>query len=190
MAKRREPNAERRVREKERLATVRAAGYVAMLMELEIEALRAGMGGKRRGTYLDVGEIFEEFCDGEARIFTHRDESAYNAIGRLLCEYNENPPKFLRRVADFLEGKEPYSSGNDWYDVAVNKAYQEACFRFCKKDEKSLSVSRWPTFSEFEKVFSEQNPKLLGASARSLRRSLTRLALLTHPDKRGRPRTR
>ena len=53
MAKRvakRETNAQRRAREKERLATYGAASEVAMLMELEIEKLRAGKGDKRRGT--------------------------------------------------------------------------------------------------------------------------------------------
>jgi hypothetical protein len=180
----RETNAQRRVRERERLATMRAASEVAMIMEIEIEKLRAGLADKRQGTKL--GGASEEFPDGEERIFAHLGERAYNAIGRLLCEYHENSPKFLRIVATILEGKEPYSSGNDWYDDAIIKAYDKACFRFFRKDKKGLS--RWPSFSEFKKVFSEQNPKLHGASDRSLRRSLTRLARFTRPDKTGRPR--
>ena len=99
-----------------------------------------------------------------------------------MCEYHENSPKFLRMVADFLEGKEPYSPGNDAYD-AIFKAYNEASRRF--RSKVGGTAYRWPTFSEFEKVFREQNPKLQGASDRSLRRSLNRLALHTHRDKRG-----
>jgi hypothetical protein len=187
MVKRRESNAERRRREKDCLATMQAASEVALLMEIEILYLRAGLGDKRRGT--KVFESSEVFPDGEERIFTHLGERAYNAIGRLLCEYNKNAPKFLRMVADLLEGKEPYSSGDDWYDGVIMKAYDEACRRFYRKDRKDKSyMGGWPTFSEFKKVFREQNPNLHGASDRSLRRSLERKAFITSPDKRGRPR--
>ena len=191
--RKRETNAERSTREKERLATYRAAGEVAMIMELEIEKLRAGKGDKRRGTKLGVfGGSAEEFCDGEIRVFTHRGERAYNAIGRLVCEYHENPPKFLRTIATFLEGKEPYSPGSDWYDGTIRKAYNKACFRFCSQE--GYGVTRWPTFYEFFEVFLNEFEKkkklkeLKPPSERSLRRSLNRLALLTFPDKRGRPK--
>jgi hypothetical protein len=189
--RKRETNAERSTREKERLATYRAAGDVAMIMELEIEKLSAGKGDKRWGTKLSVGSA-EEFCDGEIRVFTHRGERAYNAIGRLVCEYHENPPKFLRTIATFLEGKEPYSPGSDWYDGTIRKAYNEACFRFCSQE--GYGVTRWPTFYEFFEVFLNEFEKkkklkeLKPPSERSLRRSLNRLALLTFPDKRGRPK--
>jgi hypothetical protein len=178
-------NAQRRAREKERRATVLAAYQVAMIIELEIEKLRAGRGDKPRGTRLNFGSS-EEFCDGEERVFINFGERAYNAIGRLLCEYHENPPKFLRMVADLLEEKELYSPGDNWYDGAIEAAYNEV-WRRCIPSRPTVKFTL-PSFSEFEKVFREQNPKLQGASDRSLRRSLQRLGCLTSPDKRGRPK--
>jgi hypothetical protein len=101
-----------------------------------------------------------------------------------LCEQhdNENPSKLLRLVADHLGGKEPNNPGDFWYDSKILHAYEEACRRFYTKD------NGWPTFAEFEKIFRDQNPRLQGASERSLRRSIRRLGFLLSPDKRGRPK--
>lgn len=185
MAKR-ETNAERRARENRRRLADLAAFYAALLIESETTLLRAGKGDKRHGTRVPHG-VSEEFYDGESvreKVFFSLEERAYTVIGRLVCEYNENPSKFLRLVADYIEGKEPYEPGYNWYDDAIGKAYSKAwgrCRSSCPKVE-------WPSFYEFKKIFREQNPKLRGASDRSLRRSLRRLGCITRPDKRGRPK--
>jgi hypothetical protein len=187
MAKR-ESNAERRAAEDRRRLAAQAAFYAALLIDYETTLLRAGRGDKRYGTRLREGTA-DEFYDGERvreKVFYSIGERAYTAIGRLVCEHhdNENPSKFLRWVADYIEGKEPYNPGDNWYDDAIEKAYSEAWNR-CRS---SCPKVKWPAFYEFEKIFREQNPKLRGASDRSLRRSLRRLGYITRPDKRGRPK--
>jgi hypothetical protein len=102
----------------------------------------------------------------------------YSFLGQVFCEFDKNPADFLRLVADVLEGKGRYSPGEDWYDNAITLAYKQAGRR-----------RRWrPSFSEFHNVFRAQNPKLQGASERSLRRSLKRLGYRTEPAKPGRPK--
>jgi hypothetical protein len=49
-------------------------------------------------------------------------ERAYVSFGRVVCELEKNPPRFLRLVADLLEGKHPYSPGADWYDDKITAA--------------------------------------------------------------------
>jgi hypothetical protein len=101
----------------------------------------------------------------------------YYYLGALLCEYSKDLPEVLRLVADRLEGRPPYSPGNDWYDGAITQAYEKAEIRYT-----------FPTFAEFEKVFWEQNPKLYKTpSERSLRRSLRRLGYTIEPTPAGRP---
>ena len=190
----RETNAQRVAREDDRRYTNWAAFEVGLLIEFETRAFRAGLcdgrGDKSQGRRLESGSSEIEFYEGKRVIwkgFYASGERAYTVIGRLLCQSHENPSKFLRLVADQIEGKEPYSPGDYWYDDAIRKAYDEACRRFFSRDLKSDRV-RWPTFSEFENVFSKQNPKLHGASDRSLRRSLRRMGYITHAGKRGRPK--
>jgi hypothetical protein len=117
-------------------------------------------------------------------------------IGATFCESPGNIPKFLRLVADILEGREPYNPGNDWYDKAIKAAYKEACRRHRPyvppgfEDIKEYIFSR-PSFSEFRDIFEKQNPASKLArppSDRSLRRSLQRLGCMLFPDKRGRPK--
>jgi len=122
-------------------------------------------------------------------------------IGLSICDYCENVPKLLRLVADLLEGKPPlYSPGNDRYDGAIKEAYLEACNRMPpprkNQDGEGYEMNdgwlhkiiiRFPYFSEFMDIFRKRNPKLQGASERSLRRSLQRLGYPLNPDKRGRP---
>ena len=129
-------------------------------------------------------------------------EAGMRFIGLSICDYCENVPKLLRLVADFLEGKPPlYSPGNDWYDAAIKEAYLEACNCMPPPRENQDGegyemndgwlhkiIIRFPYYSEFMDIFRKQNPKLQGASDRSLRRSLQRLGYPLSPDKRGRPR--
>jgi hypothetical protein len=137
---------------------------------------------------------------------TKRWIKTYTWLGQVLCEFcpfDEPPSKFLRLVADFLEGKpSPYSPADHCgYNSEITKAYGETLRRRQKPTKKNqegfVEITR-PSFSEFFDVFREQNPTLFkpranrpegsGPSARSLRRSLERLGYRTRPDKRGRPR--
>jgi hypothetical protein len=196
MAKRvakRQTNTERAKREDERRLVDWAAFEVALLIEFEAKAFRAGLcigsGDERQGRRLESGSTETEFYDGERVIwkdFYSSGERAYTVIGRLLCQYSDhkNPSKFLRQVANKIEGKEPHSPGDDWYDDAIMKAYEKAWSR-CRSFR---PIVRWPSFSEFRDIFREQNPKLQGASDRSLRRSLRRLGHIIRQDRRGRPK--
>lgn len=220
MAKR-ETNAERRERESERRTSILAAKMVAESINLI-----------RRTKPESVSQEEEEEIK----------RLSYDHFEHLLCEFclsGKAPYKFLRLVADFLEGElPPYSPGNDWHDDKIKAAHEEATNRnlvknglpkghliqflaspdavkrfenwrrhlmpsgktqggvakvppFLRKAAQLLpapSEIPWPTFSEFLAVFREQNPQLLGASDRSLRRSLKRLGLIARPDKCGRPK--
>jgi hypothetical protein len=114
----------------------------------------------------------------------------YILIGREICEFNGNVSEFLRLVADKIEGKRPSSSGENWYDGAIGRAYLEACCLSGTKhwDAILAGVLVPPTFSEFRDIFRRQNPNLRGVPDRSLRRSLRRLGQSTRPEKRGRPK--
>jgi hypothetical protein len=159
---RRETNAQRAMREDNRRDVLELSGMVADVIR------------DRKANKVAL----------ETRIFLPKSKhwqrwpKTYYYLGALLCEYSKNLPKVLRFVADRLEGKPlPYSPGNDWYDGAIKKAYGEAGIRYT-----------YPTFSEFEKVFWEQNPKLYKTpSERSLRRSLRRLGYIFRPTPSGRP---
>lgn len=129
-------------------------------------------------------------------------------------KFRDNFPEFLRMVADLLEGK-PVRRPDSEIEVAYDEAFKRcnAWFfdpikdlelspsQYADKVRKLLDTGVMPTFSEFEKVFREQNPKLyrvqtkrgesyvgIAPSERSLRRSLERFGCQTRPDKRGRPK--
>ena len=157
----------------------------------ETNAQRAAREDSRRNA-LDLSEMVARLiCERKANETSletrigqpkgkrwQRWPKTYYYLGSLLCEYSEDLPKVLRFVADRLEGKAlPFSPGDDWYDGAITKAHEEAETRYF-----------YPTFSEFEKVFREQNPKLYKTpSERSLRRSLRRLGYIIKPAPSGRP---
>jgi len=122
-------------------------------------------------------------------------QGVHRLVGEMFCEFNPNPSRFLRLVADCLEGKwPPYSPGDDWYDDEIKAAFSEACRRngfprVIVKEGKL--VPTWPTFSQFFDIFQKNNPGhvlVRPPSERSLRRSLKRIGCGTTPDKRGRPR--
>jgi hypothetical protein len=85
----------------------------------------------------------------------------YALIGREFCEYKGNVSKFLRLVADKIEGKQSYSPGEDWYDGAITTAYLTAsCLsRMKQMGAISAGVHVPPSFFEFWDIFREQNPK-------------------------------
>ena len=198
MAKR-ETSAQRRAREAERRTIADAAGLVAELITsmrktpnfvFECVEILSGKELKRFHRPVErkrFREAFFERTSGE--LFENPSKqrrNTYTFVGEMFCEFHENPPKFLRLVADILEGKVPYSPGNDWNDGKIKAAYGEARRA---KEEWSRMAFMWPTFSEFLEIFRNQNPKLSKPpSERSLRRSLKRLGYHTASDKRGRPK--
>jgi hypothetical protein len=202
---RRETNAQRAAREDKRQEALKDAKRVAKIIRATREA-KAELVHQSLSLLPQGMDLSEWTLSGPERW-----KEPYAYLGYICCRSNENPPKFLRLVADILEGRLPYSPGDDWYDSEITKAYEEACCRThaieCRTrpplvrdipfkverrldpDGKIFPITR-PTFSEFESIFRQQNPTLQGASDRSLRRSLRRLGYGTRPAERGRPRAR
>jgi hypothetical protein len=159
----------------------------------ETSSERAAREYKRRTTFDMATRV-------AAIIYSRRNPAwreSWLSLEQILCEVDDDLlPKFLRWVADILQerprsvweirDKRPYSPGSNWYDYMIKAAYDEAFARSMPRLRVGQQV-KWPSFSEFLDIFREQNPKLQGASARSLRRSLERLGYHTRPDKRGRP---
>jgi len=166
----RETGSERRNRERNKAELV----WTARAIATEIIAARKGLANRKN--FAALGQIF---C---------------------LCDVN-----LLRTIADLLEGADSvkdvfrakprrYSPGDDWYDAEIRTAYIEAFGNVWRTlpqgfspDDVQDTALPWPTFSDFLKIFRAQNPKLTGATERSLRRSLRRLGYRTSPSKRGRP---
>jgi hypothetical protein len=185
MAKR-ESNAERTAREHDRRTTLQMANLVA------------GMIHSRRNSKLDLApEHSEDLPAKELKRFGWHPESKrwrekYTFLGQVFCEicpFDRNPAEFLRMVADSLEGKKPHSPGDIWNDAAITSAYGQACRRMPPPHLiQGVYSDNRPSFLEFLHIFREKNPKLKGASERSLRRSLKRLGYHTRPGKPGRPK--
>jgi hypothetical protein len=185
--RKRETNAQRTAAEYRHRTTFLVANHVARLI------------CTRREDKADLApEDLEDLPANELKQMGFHSESKrwrqrYTYLGQTvceLCEFNESPAKFLRLVADGLEGKPPpYNKSDLCCDGAISKAYKEASRR-------SGGLSRRPSFSEFHKLFLKQpslppdkrNIETVPPSERSLRRSLRRLGYHTRPEKRGRPR--
>jgi hypothetical protein len=193
-----ETNAQRRAREAERRTIADAAGLVAELItsmrkpsffDFELVENLSGKALEPFRWRVERKRFIEAYFSKTSDDFQNpskRRRNTYTFVGEMFCEFHEKPPKFLRLVADILEGKLPYSPGNDWNDAKIKVAYDEARRA---KEEASRRAFMWPTFSEFLEIFRKQNPKLSKPpSERSLRRSLKRLGYHLVPDKRGRPK--
>lgn len=93
-------------------------------------------------------------------------QRVYRFLGETFCEFDQNIPRFLRLVADKLEGKwPPYSPGDLWYDDKIEAACDEACRRkgpprVDLRHDIGVVTFPWPTFSEYEQIFLERNAKL------------------------------
>ena len=139
----------------------------------------------------------EEFRDGTIP----QIEKGFSRLGAHIVGCS---PDVLRLIADFLEGKKPYTPGADWYDDKIKSAYWgawevrggkwtdfneflDAYSAGESVDHLFCNESDIPSFSEFLAVFRQKNPQLERVSDRSLRRALQRLGCLTRPDKLGRP---
>jgi hypothetical protein len=107
----------------------------------------------------------------------------------------ENIAKALRMAADILDGKPSDGRSFSDHDESIFDAFFEASDRVKRDhphrviytDATHLFSTADPTFSEFIEVYREQNPRVR-VEERTLRRSLKRLGLTTHPAKRGRPK--
>src|SRR5262249_6554828 len=106
MAKR-ETNKERAAREQERRTILQVANNITRLIKNSSESKAV----LRPASPEESAETIHAF------------------IGATICATPGNIPKFLRLVADFLEGREPYNPGSDWYDKAIKAAYKEALRR-------------------------------------------------------------
>ena len=184
MAKR-ETNAKRTAREYERRTTLQMADHVAEWIrarrKIKEDLAPDGLESWTAKEMKETGRLTVE----ESK----RWRKTYTFLGQVFCEFDENPHKFLRLVADRLEGKRPYSPGDDWNDGAITVAYKEACSHMPRPRVRPNGevIITLPSFSEFQNVFSEQSQLSRPPSARSLRRSLKRMGYRTRPDKRGRP---
>jgi hypothetical protein len=199
----RETNRQRATREDEQRTTELLAGVLATVIckkghvplptERLIRIIKEVRGKllvvlRPNATYF-MGSPLDSANLPETGLESERLKETYTAIGREFCEFKGNVSGFLRLVADRIDGKRTYSPGGIWYDGAIEKAYLGACisgFENCPDLDASSPII--PSFAKFRKVFWEQNPKLQGASDRSLQRSLKRLGCPLSPVKRGRPK--
>jgi len=186
-AAKRETNAQRREREYNRRTTLGVAKQIAET----ICERRKSKADLAPGDFADLSA--KELKRRGYHPETKRWNETYTWLGQTLCEFcpfDEAPSKFLRLVADYLDGKpQPYNKSDLCCDDAITKAYIEA-------GRRSGAPFIRPSFSEFHKIFLNQpslpsdrrNIKTISPSERSLRRSLKRLGCPTRPDKRGRPK--
>lgn len=163
----RETNWERAVREARLRQTLRKANQVADIIRAarKEEAEEAVLGTESR-----IPSVIPPDMDTSG--FSHkRWKDAYATLGYYLCSRSdENPSKFLRLVADILEGKPAYSPGGDWHDSKITKAYNEAFNRIWFGRDRDWSES------DIKKAFEEHH---LWSSDVILIRNLD------HPDKKS-----
>jgi len=183
----RETNAQRIAAEYERRTTLLVADHVAKLIRTRRED-KADLAPEDLDD-LPAKELKKMGWHPESK----RWKEIYTYLGQTLCElceFDESPSKFLRLIADRLEGKpQLYNKSDLCCDGAITKAYIEA-------GRRSGAPFGPPSFSEFHKLFLKQpslpsdrrNIETMPPSERSLRRSLRRLGYRLRPDKRGRPR--
>ena len=121
----RETNWERAGREARHRQTLREANQVADIIRAarKEEAEESVLGTESRiPPFIPLGM--------DTSGFSHkRWKEAYATLGYLCSRADENPSKFLRLVAEILEGKSPYSPGSDWHDSKITKAYDKVLNR-------------------------------------------------------------
>ena len=143
----RETNWERAAREARLRQTLRKANQVADIIRAarQEEAEAAVLGTESR-----IPSVIPPGMDTSG--FSHkRWKEAYATLGYLCSRSDENPSKFLRLVADILEGKPAYSPGDDWHDSKITKAYNEAFNRIWFGRDRDWSES------DIKKAFEEHH---------------------------------
>lgn len=131
----RETNLERAAREMRQRETLREANRAANIIrvtrkeepELDTESPRI---------LLDIPPGMDT-----SRFSHKRWKEAYAYLGYLCSRSDETPSKFLRLLADILEGNPPYSPGSDWYDSKITKAYKKAFNRIWLGKDRDWSES-------------------------------------------------
>jgi hypothetical protein len=172
---RRETIKERRARENKRRKTLEMAKEV-------VGAIRT----RREASSEQERKLFDYFDKvmGSARLDAKWLES----------ESVENIAQSFRLAADMLEEKPTDGRSLSGHDGKIIAACLEAAKRLwrdlhrvnpCYEDAILRITTAQPTFSEFLKVYRQQNPGVK-VEASSLRRSLRRLGVSTLPEKRGR----
>jgi hypothetical protein len=161
----RETNWERAVREARHRQALRKANQVADIIRAarKEEAEEAVLGTDPRiPPFIPLGM--------DTSGFSHkRWKEAYATLGYLCSRSDENPSKFLRLVADIVEGKPAYSPGGDWHDSKITKAYNEAFNHIWFGKDRDWSES------DIEKAFEEGHLSSL---------DITLMRNLDHPDKK------
>jgi hypothetical protein len=159
----RETNIERAAREARHRQTLRKANQVADIIraarkeEAELE------------TESRIPSVIPPGMDTSG--FSHkRWKEAYAYLGYLCSRSDENPSKFLRLVADILEGKPAYSPGGDWHDSKITKAYNETFNHIWFGKDRDWSES------DIEKAFEEGHLSS---------RDIILMKNLDHPDEKS-----
>ena len=198
--RKRETNAERAAKEYERRTALQMADYAAELIRLRRQHKEDFAPEDIDG--LDINSLAEE--ELESMGFSPTESKywwkVYAFLGKVFCEFHEDPAKFFRLVADSLQSERPLSAKGNWYDRRITEAYKAAAVSSGQSFGVRSSIPRGvpenqfslvpyfftkPTFSEFSDIFRKQNPTLK-IEDNSLRRSLRRLGYDTRTEKRGR----
>jgi hypothetical protein len=158
-----ETNIERAARELRHRVTLREANQVA-------DTIRAAR--KEEAELETESRIPPVIPPGmETSGFSHkRWKEAYAYLGYLCSRSDENPSKFLRLVADILEGKPAYTPGDDWHDSKITKAYNEAFNRI---------------WSGRDRDWSESDIKKAFADGHLSSRDIILVKNLDHPDEKS-----
>jgi len=198
--RKRETNAERAAKEYERRTALQMADYAAELIRLRRQHKEDFAPEDIDG--LDINSLAEE--ELESMGFSPTESKywwkVYAFLGKVFCEFHEDPAKFFRLVADSLQSERPLSAKGNWYDRRITEAYKAAAVSSGQSFGVRSSIPRGvpenqfslvpyffmkPTFCEFSDIFRKQNPTLK-IEDNSLRRSLRRLGYDTRTEKRGR----
>src|SRR4030095_2504843 len=106
-----ETNKERAAREDEGRITLVVARNIVRLIQ---------KSSKNRVALHDVKRTKESPAESKEQT------DAFVRVGATICGTPGSISEFLRMVDDLLEGKEPYTPGDDWYDKPIRAAYYEA----------------------------------------------------------------
>ena len=179
---RRETNKQRVAREGQRRAILEIARKIAGAIRTRRYALF--LAGRERDLFEYVDKVFNTAIpEGDTWVESESVENIANG---------------LRLAADMLEEKPMDGRSLSGHDSKIMAAFLEASIRVRRdhphrvkplhEDTTSrITILPQPTFSEILEVYRQQNPRVK-AEDRTLRRSLRRLGIITHPDKRGRPK--
>jgi hypothetical protein len=178
----RETNKQRVARESQRGAILQIARKIAGAIRTRRHAM--SLSGRERDLFEYVDKVFNT-ANLESDTWVE-------------SESVENIANGLRLAADMLEEKPMDGRSLSGHDSKIMAAFLEASVRvrhdhpyrvkpLFEDTTSRITILPQPTFSEILKVYRQQNPRVK-VEDRTLRRSLRRLGVIPHPDKRGRPK--